>query len=213
MKQCVLAMVAAASEMENGMSCWKAGKGPGRKFYPDFGQWVPRDEMLCFKLCAAFMWADEKWWFEDRRDIDWDSFMPAVKAWNLARTKACVSWLLMLDEAMSGWKPKNSKTGGMPNLTFEPRKPVDLGTMFRNSAECHTGIFVHIDPVMCPERQDLKKHATTPNHLPHGPGPIKAVSFDAPLTMSQENLVRLVTSCLLTSHLLSRLFLSIQQRF
>jgi hypothetical protein len=33
---------------------------------------------------------------------------------------------IMLDEAMSALVPKTSKTGGMPNITFEPRKPAAL---------------------------------------------------------------------------------------
>jgi hypothetical protein len=168
-KQCILVMIAAATEMEQGMNCWNAGKGPGRKYYPGFGQWVPKDEFECFKSCAAWMWADEKWWFCDRQDVDWEAFMPTIDKWNFTRTKLCVCWLLMLDEAMSGWKPKTSKRGGLPNITFEPRKPVDLGTKFRNSAECHSGIFMHIDPVMCPEKQDGKTYADLPNHLPRGP--------------------------------------------
>jgi hypothetical protein len=83
----------------------------------------------------------------------------------------------MLDKAMSGWKPKTTKRGGLPNITFKPRKPVNLGTMFRNSAECHSGMFMYIDPVMCPERQDLKQHATVPNPLPKGPSSTKVASF------------------------------------
>ena len=38
---------------------------------------------------------------------------------------------LILDESMSGWRPKTSKTGGLPNISHEPRKPVDLGTMMK----------------------------------------------------------------------------------
>jgi len=51
--------------------------------------------------------------------------------------------LLMLDESMSAWRPKTSKYGGLPNYTFEPRKPVPLGTMFKNAVECITGIFMY----------------------------------------------------------------------
>jgi hypothetical protein len=62
-KQCVLALIAAAAEINNGMDCWKSGKGLGRKPHPDFGQWVSKDhEMQCFMSCAAFIWANKKWW-------------------------------------------------------------------------------------------------------------------------------------------------------
>lgn len=32
----------------------------------------------------------------------------------------------VIDESMSRWRPKTTKTGGLPNLFFRPRKPVDL---------------------------------------------------------------------------------------
>jgi hypothetical protein len=53
-------------------------------------------------------------------------------------------YYLVLDESMSGWRPKTTTTGGMPNITFEPRKPVDLGTMITNGCKCITGmLFYH----------------------------------------------------------------------
>jgi hypothetical protein len=76
----------------------------------------------------------------------------------------------MLDESMSGWRPKTSKTGGLPHITHEPRKPVPLGTMIRNAVECATGIFVNHDIVASPNKQWLKKYLDPPvkSHLPKG---------------------------------------------
>ena len=55
--------------------------------------------------------------------------------------------LLMLDKSMVGWWPKMSKTGGLPNMLFEPKKPGDLGLMLKNSAEALSGIMVVNDMV------------------------------------------------------------------
>ena len=38
--------------------------------------------------------------------------------------------VVILDKSMRGWRPKTSKTGGLPNIFCEPRKPVGFGTMF-----------------------------------------------------------------------------------
>jgi hypothetical protein len=54
---------------------------------------------------------------------------------------------LLLDESMSAWRPKTSQYGGLPNLTYEPRKPKPLGTMFKNGVEAITGIMVTQDVV------------------------------------------------------------------
>jgi hypothetical protein len=167
-KQCILGIVAAASEIENGFCCWKAGPGPGRKAYPDFGQWIPLHEMKCFVSTVSFIWARKRWWYVDRRDLDWDMFMPFVEKWNQTRVKLLVAFLLILDESMSGWRPKTSKRGHLPHITFEPRKPVNLGTMLRDACECVTGIIMYVDPVMCPEQQNIKAFSDLENPVPCG---------------------------------------------
>jgi len=55
---------------------------------------------------------------------------------------------------------KHPKLGGLPNYTYEPRKPVPLGTMFRNGAECMSGILVFQDVVQLSEVQSCKKELT-----------------------------------------------------
>ena len=67
---------------------------------------------------------------------------------------------------MSGWRPKTSKLGGLPNYTFEKRKPVPLGTMLRNSVECISGIMAFQDVVQLPEIQSKKKYFGQLSSLP-----------------------------------------------
>jgi hypothetical protein len=66
---------------------------------------------------------------------------------NSQQSKLLKTRLLMLDESMSGWRPKTSKLGGLPNYTYEPQKPVPLGRMFGNGVECISGILVFQDVV------------------------------------------------------------------
>ena len=47
------------------------------------------------------------------------------------------------DEAMSFWKPRKTKTGGLPHCTFEPRKP--NSTDFKNVANGTTGVCLHLE--------------------------------------------------------------------
>jgi len=70
---------------------------------------------------------------------------------------------------MSGWQPKTSKLSGLPNYTFEPRKPVPLGTIIRNGIKCISGILIHQDVVQLPELQALKEFHDEPSHLPGCP--------------------------------------------
>jgi hypothetical protein len=73
----------------------------------------------------------------------------------------------ILDDTMSGWQPKTSKLGGLPNFTFEPRKPVPLGTMFKYGAECLTGIMAFQDVVQNTEVQKEKQFYGEKSHLPN----------------------------------------------
>ena len=67
---------------------------------------------------------------------------------------------------MSGWRPKTSKLGGLPNYTYEARKPVPLGTMLRNSVECVSGCLVFQDIVQLPELQARKEYYGEVSSLP-----------------------------------------------
>ena len=122
--------------------------------------------MKCFAAAALMIFADQKWWCKDKQDIDWGMFLPTITKWNKKCTALITPYLLILDESMVGWKPKTSKTGGLPNALYEPQKPVNYGTMPRDSADCCTGIIMNIDPVMYPEQQANKPYGTMLNPMP-----------------------------------------------
>ena len=66
---------------------------------------------------------------------------------------------LLINESMSGWRTKTSKTGGLLNITHEARKPVPLGRMICNTVDCVTVIFAHHDIVQGPVQQCKKKYS------------------------------------------------------
>jgi hypothetical protein len=170
-KQCYTLMIAAVTEVEQGVeNLWKRGDCCGRRHsYPDFGKYVDINTFKCFESAAPFCWADSTYWYRDRLETPWDVFLPCLKSFNDRRHHLLNSVVfLLLDESMSGWRPKTSKLGGLPNYTFEPRKPIPLGTMFRNGAECITGILAFQDPVQLPEQQAKKKFHGEPLSLPDG---------------------------------------------
>ena len=158
-KRCYTLLIAASCEVECGIdNLWKNGQGNGRKELPNFGKYVPRDAFKAFCSAAPYAFCNRKYWYIDKRDRPWDIFMPCISSYNLKRRNIIKSVLLLLDESMSAWRPKTSKLGGLPNITFEPRKPVPLGTMFKNGAECITGIIAFQDIVMGAEVQQRKKY-------------------------------------------------------
>ena len=131
-------VMSASLEVENGISnLWQCGEGPGFKDYPDYGQYIP---MNYFEACVCgfphLLSPREHWYAEN---VPWESFVPLVQEFNGKRTDLIKSTYLVLDELKSAWRPKMTKTGGLPNITYEPRKPKSLGTMFKNGVEAVTG--------------------------------------------------------------------------
>jgi hypothetical protein len=100
--QCYMLLIASATEIVSGVGkLWKSGPSAGQHTYPDFGQYKPTNYFKAFCCAAPFCWSDECYWYEDTRDVPWDVFLPCPL-----------------------------KLGGLPNYTYEPRKPIPLGTMF-----------------------------------------------------------------------------------
>ncbi len=77
-----------------------------------------------------------------KQDALWEVFLLYINSFNDQRIQMIKCMMLLLDESMYGWRPKTSKLGGLSNYTYEIRKPVPLGTIFRNSVECINGVLV-----------------------------------------------------------------------
>jgi hypothetical protein len=129
--QCYLLIIASATEIVSGIqNLWLFGPSAGRHTYPDFGQYMPINYFKAFCSAAPFCWSEERYWYEDVRDVPWDVFLPCLVNFNDKRQHLLKTVLMLVDESMSGWRPKTTNLGGLPNYTYEPRKPVPLGTMF-----------------------------------------------------------------------------------
>ena len=162
-------LIAAISEVDCGVeNLWKRGRSNGRRDLPNFGKYMSKNYFKAFVSTATYCFAEKKWWYVDRRDRPWDIYLPCLSKYNERRQQLVKTLLLVSDESMSGWCPKTSKLGGLPNYTLEPRKPVPLGTMFKNGAECKSGIIVFQDVTQNPEQQHRKEYSNMKSHLPDG---------------------------------------------
>ena len=165
---CYTLLLAAATEVHHGVdNLWMSGPSSGRHPYPDFGKYIPKNYFKAFLSCAAYCWCDEKHWYLQQDEGTWDIFKPCLQSFNDKRRSLVKTVLLLLDESMSGWRPKTSKLSGLPNYTYEKRKPVSLGTMLRNGVECICGMLVFQDVVQLPEHQAAKKFHGEDSAMPH----------------------------------------------
>ena len=169
-KLCYKLMISATLEKYTGLdNLWKKGKPVhSRHEYPDYGKFISKHEFQCFKAAAPFTFCDKKYWFLEKRDCPWDIFQSLLDQWNIKRSEFFIGDILavMLDESMSGYCPKTSKTGGLPSISFEPRKPVPLGTLLRNAAECSSASLLYQDVQMRGELQDEKKYNCDASNMP-----------------------------------------------
>lgn len=157
-------MITASLEVEHGVSNLWSTESTGFKSASDYGQFVPRAYFSAFICGFPHLWSPQHLWFSD--NVPWDCFLPFVQAFNQKRRDLLKTVYLLMDESMSAWRPKTSKTGGLPNITFEPRKPKPLGTMLKNGVEATTGIMVTQDIVEGADAQREKKYNGDVSSLP-----------------------------------------------
>jgi hypothetical protein len=72
--------------------------------YPDFGRHYPKNMFQLFKSGFAFYFAPEKEWYADKSDRTWNIFLPILGNWNKRHQQLMKTFLLLLDESMSGWR-------------------------------------------------------------------------------------------------------------
>jgi hypothetical protein len=61
------------------------------------------------------------------------------------RDRFTAGLILVLDEIMSAWRPQTTSTGGLPNVSFIPRKPENLGTEFKTVCCGITGVMLFVE--------------------------------------------------------------------
>ncbi len=117
-KVCVTLMITTLNEVQTGVTTlWKQWPSFRFRDYPNFAKYIPKN-----------YWADHSYLYMSRNNMPWEIIQPFVKEYNKLREKLTDAFYIVLNESMSGWRSKTTKTGGLPNITVEPRKPVNLGT-------------------------------------------------------------------------------------
>ena len=104
----------------------------------EFQKWMSKCRFKEFRSFLPTIYADEA-----RKETDpWWRFIDGVEQFNLNRLTHLVSSNhISMDELMSAWRPRTTKTGGLPNITFILRKPEPLGTEFK-CAGCSAAKFM-----------------------------------------------------------------------
>lgn len=83
---------------------------------------------------------------EINEDDPWYPISSLVAAFNDNRRRLVASAILIvLDESMSNFQPRTTKTSLMPHLSFIFRKPKPLGTEYKTAADPETGLMTYLE--------------------------------------------------------------------
>jgi hypothetical protein len=89
-----------------------------------------------FLFCDPSREADDPWW----------QFSLGIEEYNNNRQSTVKSsFLKIMDESMSAFRPQTTKTGNLPHLSKIDRKPEDLGTELKATADCATGLCIFLE--------------------------------------------------------------------
>ena len=80
------------------------------------------------------------------RDDPWWRFAEAVEEFNSIRNESILtSSDRVLDESMSSYRPRTTKLGGLPNISYIRCKPEPLGTESKSTACPKTKIMTYLE--------------------------------------------------------------------
>ena len=121
---------------------WEKNSGEGQKEAINMSKFMSQSRFKMIRSHVPFMCADES-----RKNTDpWWQIVGLIEAFNNNRKEVMQSGLYQVeDESMSGLRPRTTRTGNLPHLSMVARKPVPLGTEFKNIADTVTGIMLYLE--------------------------------------------------------------------
>jgi hypothetical protein len=147
---------AAAHFTEKGKELWNK-ESKGIRGAPDMGKYgmtYSRFDRIKRSMPCAF--AD----YSQRMLTPWWKIQGVLDGHNENRKRTIVkSRVQTLDESMSSYKPRTTKTGGLPHLSFIKRKPKPLGTEFKNQCDGIHGVMLFLEVQEGKVAMRRKRHA------------------------------------------------------
>jgi hypothetical protein len=120
-----------------------------------FDGFIPRNRFDLLKKTVPFAFADLA---TKLKDV-WYMVTPVVKGFNENRRRTTrAGRVLTMDELMAAFRPRTSKRGGLPHLSFIMRKPKPLGTVFKCVADGSTGIMLFLELQKGAERMGTRAY-------------------------------------------------------
>ena len=145
--RCLALLIGAVCFAANGKSLWKKSYDSENGWITieppaNFGRWVKLYPFKEWRKFFAAIYVEPS-----KENVDpWWKFVNGVEFFNANRLQQLlVSNHLCMDEMMAAYRPRKTKTGGLPNLTSIPRKPEPLGTEYKCVACSRTNVTLYLE--------------------------------------------------------------------
>ena len=144
----IAVMIGSVCFSASGNQLWKKPSQDSEDFITvepkaEFYKWMSGFRFKEFRQFLPSIYEDPT-----KKDTDpWWRFIGGVEQFNMNCLKYIVSSnRLAMDELMMAWRPRKTKTGGLPNITFILRKPEPLGTEYKCStcSSCNVMLYMEI---------------------------------------------------------------------
>jgi hypothetical protein len=121
---------------------WDRHKPEGEEPKVDYSMHIPEHRFGEIRYYIPFLFADQGC----QQDDPWWKFSKGVEEFNTNRKNTVLSsYLKVMDESMSAFRPQTSKTGNLPHLSYIQRKPENLGTELKDTADTKTGMMIFLE--------------------------------------------------------------------
>ena len=138
-------LFAATTRVESGINLWRISRRSSKHYFNEasnFGRFMSLARFQKIRKFLSKCFVDPTVTEND----PWWHIIGGVNQFNNIRkctfTRVPV---LVLDESMCTWRPRTTKRGGLPHLTYETRKPESLGTEFKTTACGTTGCLLSLE--------------------------------------------------------------------
>jgi len=149
-----LACLFGASQFKEGTDLW-ATTPIGLMNPPNFGRRIKKGKFDRIMRCLR---RGPEGCEDEAGEGPWCPVRWMVDGFNKTRKRECKwGWCSIIDETMFAWRGK-SGTGGMPHLSYIPRKPEDLGCELKTLCDGTSGVMMCMEIQEGKVRMNRKKH-------------------------------------------------------
>ena len=138
-------LLAATTRVESGIHLWTISRKSTKHYFneaPNFGRFMSLARFQKIRKFFSKCFADPA----VKKNDPWWHIIGGVNQFNNIRKRTFTRVpILVLDESMCTWRPRTTKRGGLPHLTYEMRKPESLGTEFKSTACETTGCLLSLE--------------------------------------------------------------------